>query len=239
MAGEAAQALKTLRERAGLTYRDMAAKLGYGEAFSTYSSYELTRKKPYLPPELVKKLVPVLVGLGEPEITEEEVMALGGLTAKPERAVKKPPSDAGFEFHGSMYGRIAAFNANASAGPGAINVDNPEPEYYHLFPLGWIRGLTHAPLSKLAIINVRGDSMVPTLLNGDQVLIDQTVTSVAGDGFYVLVMGNDLQVKRVSRDLRSKALRVASDNPLAESWTGVSDEDVYILGRVLWLGRAI
>ncbi len=73
-------ALKSLRERAGFTIRELAAALE--QPVSTYSSYErATYKKRYLPVELTEKLIPVLTGLGSPPITREDVLALSGLKA--------------------------------------------------------------------------------------------------------------------------------------------------------------
>ena len=246
--GPAAKALRELRMRAGFTYREMAEKMGFGEASSTYSSKELTFKGEHLPATFVNKLADVVVGRGDPEITREDVLALGGLAIFPavnkfrknqvEPAEQPEPR---FEYHGAMYGRIAGYSSTVTvdAGPGALNPEFPEPDVYHLFPLSWIRGHSRAPLEKLSIISVRGDSMFPTFHNGDQILMDQTVHSIGADGFYVVSMGDGVVVKRVSKDFGSRTLNIASDNPLAQTWHGISEDDVYILGRVLWLGRAV
>ncbi|MFT9253831.1 MAG: helix-turn-helix transcriptional regulator, partial [Acetobacter okinawensis] len=73
--------LKALRERAGYTIREFARELGYGDKFSSYRMYETTYKKDVLPLPMVKTMVPLLNGRGEPPITANEVWNLAGVSA--------------------------------------------------------------------------------------------------------------------------------------------------------------
>ena len=74
----AARDLKRLRERSGLSVREVASAID--RPASTYASYEDKYRKPYLPLELAKQLETVLVGQGEPPITSNDVLALAGVT---------------------------------------------------------------------------------------------------------------------------------------------------------------
>lgn len=150
-----------------------------------------------------------------------------------------PKTNKTIEFEGDSYGAIGVYDARASAGPGALNADYPEPEGYRIFPLSWLRSITAANPDALAILTVAGDSMEPTLENGDQILIDRSVRHLGRDGLYVLSADNDTQVKRLSRDPRDRTVTISSDNPKAKSWSGVDEEMVHVLGRVLWLGRKV
>ncbi|RKQ70151.1 LexA family transcriptional regulator [Oceanibaculum indicum] len=71
--------LKELRERAGLSMAAMSKALGYRFP-SGYQRYEdpSAYKKSYLPPEMVQTLTVLLPGKGEPPITRDEVIELGG-----------------------------------------------------------------------------------------------------------------------------------------------------------------
>src|SRR3546814_19941777 len=63
----------------------------------------------------------------------------------------------------------------------------------------WLRGLGADPRA-LSIIRVAGDSMAPTLSDGDDILVDGG--DAAGrlrDGLYVLRMDDALMVKRIAR----------------------------------------
>lgn len=74
---EIGQALAALRERAGYTLRGFADALGVST--STYSTYERGAfKKQFLPMEKVALFAPHLIGRGDPLITMNEVLALGG-----------------------------------------------------------------------------------------------------------------------------------------------------------------
>ena len=71
----ASAALKSLRQISGLSIRAVADALQV--PLSTYSSYERTFKRPYLPMEIVTKLLNILVGKGNPPITSHQVLSLG------------------------------------------------------------------------------------------------------------------------------------------------------------------
>lgn len=76
------EALKALRERAGLSMDRLAHACGYKGA-SSYQRYEnpAMYSKTWLPLALVAKVADALCGLGEPPITRDEVLALAGIQA--------------------------------------------------------------------------------------------------------------------------------------------------------------
>ena len=118
----------------------------------------------------------------------------------------------------------------ASAGPGALAA--AETAVGHLqFAPRWLRqgGLDPAMLS---VIEVEGDSMDPTLRDGDEILVDRTARPLRA-GIHVLRLDDVLLVKRV--DPAGDAIRLISDNkayPEVERPLG----DVEIVGRVVWKG---
>ncbi|MDE2512489.1 MAG: helix-turn-helix domain-containing protein, partial [Alphaproteobacteria bacterium] len=77
----ASRKLKQLRQRAGLSIRQVAQALGM-EYGSSYQHYEDRFKKPLLPLELVLKLVPIFAPAG---IEAVELYALAGVDATGER----------------------------------------------------------------------------------------------------------------------------------------------------------
>lgn len=86
----------------------------------------------------------------------------------------------------------------------------------------------------LNIISITGDSMMPTLADGDFVIIDVSATRVYTDSMFAFNLDEDLYVKRFQRQGRS--LKVISDNPRYESYT-LSPQDMEhgfrVLGRVV------
>jgi SOS-response transcriptional repressor LexA len=84
--------LRRLREHAKLSQTKLALKLGY-KTQSGYQRYENATlfDKPYLPPEFVEKLIPILVGLGDPPIALEDVLRLAGLSTVEDKYLSSLP----------------------------------------------------------------------------------------------------------------------------------------------------
>lgn len=74
---ENAKRLKQLRERAGLSTRDLAKLLKWS-GHTRVQYYEDVYKGQHLPQRIVKELAPHLIGKGEPPITEGEMLGLAG-----------------------------------------------------------------------------------------------------------------------------------------------------------------
>ena len=142
---------------------------------------------------------------------------------------------------GEDYAAVPVFDARVSAGPGAIYDGDGEPLHHHLYRAQWLREVTSSPPESLGVVRVVGDSMWETLHHGDHVLMDRKVRQVLRDGIYVLsdVGGDQVQVKRISRNPRTKLLTIKSDNPSYETWSDVPDEALRIEGLVIWLGRNV
>jgi phage repressor protein C with HTH and peptisase S24 domain len=79
---------------------------------------------------------------------------------------------------------------------------------------------------------VRGDSMVPTLRDGEPAIFARDY--IRGNGVYVLSVHGDLLVKRLSFNQFEQKLQVISDNPKYPMREIPADmEGVRILGKVL------
>lgn len=127
---------------------------------------------------------------------------------------------------------------SASAGPGAAAAD-PRPVAGIRFPpetLRWM-GVAADPAS-LSLIEVEGGSMAPTLLSGDEILVDHGDAGVrVRPGVYVVRLGDRLLVKRLVRDGKGFAIR--SDNPEADPVEIDDPAAAEIVGRVIWVGRKL
>ncbi|BDW83687.1 hypothetical protein MACH24_31250 [Erythrobacter sp. Dej080120_24] len=134
---------------------------------------------------------------------------------------------------------IPVLNVDASAGFGAI----AESETAHTrfgFDERWLATLTRAKSASLSIIHVLGDSMEPTLSDGDEVLVDASDQgSRLRDGIYVLRADDALVVKRVTLKPGGRKITISSDNSAYPSWDDVDRSEIQVVGRVIWFGRAI
>ena len=127
----------------------------------------------------------------------------------------------------------------ASAGPGAIaNGEQAQP--YFAFDSRWLKLLTASPSDDLSIIRVEGDSMAPTLNDGDDILVDRAGCDEAlRDGIYVLRVDDALLVKRLAIHPVSRRVTVQSDNPAYPDWPDCGLDEIHCIGRVVWAGRKI
>lgn len=146
------------------------------------------------------------------------------------------PSSSAVTVDGDGYARVALYDARAAAGAGGVGRDLVK--HHLLFREQWLRAVTSAPIEQLAVLEVDGDSMEPTLRSGDHALIDRTeIRPRQKDGLYVLRVDGGLQVKRVSAHPVSGLLTISSDNPAYRSYADIRPIDVEIIGRVIWIGR--
>lgn len=127
----------------------------------------------------------------------------------------------------------------ASAGPGAIPHDERSKPFF-AFDERWLRQLTGATPADLTVIRVEGDSMEPTLNDGDDILIDRGDAGTRmRDGIYVLRIDEALVVKRLALHPVTRRVTVQSDNPAYADWPDCSPGEIHCIGRVIWAGRRI
>ena len=124
---------------------------------------------------------------------------------------------------------VPRFALDASAGPGAVPAEEQAIGAFR-FSARWLReqGLDPKTLSAIA---VAGDSMEPTLRDGDEILVDRRVTPLR-DGIHILLVDDTLLVKRLGTGRPGKLILI-SDNP-AYSAIELSAGEVQVLGRVVW-----
>lgn len=87
------------------------------------------------------------------------------------------------------------------------------------------------------VLTVNGDSMHPTLENGDKILVDKSKKEVIDGKIYILRIEDRVKVKKLQKLPKGK-LRVISENKEYEPFDLTPKEDDFeICGRVLWSGR--
>lgn len=133
---------------------------------------------------------------------------------------------------------VPRYDVQASAGAGSLIhseliVDHLAFRHEWVSKMGLIR-------QKLALIEVHGDSMEPSLKNSDLVLIDLRNGGLSADGIYVIQHRGHLLVKRIQCKFDGTVV-IKSDNPAYESEVlNPSDaESLVIVGRVVWFGRGM
>ena len=131
---------------------------------------------------------------------------------------------------------IPRLSIGASAGSGAV-VGLEKVEAQLGFEIGWLRRLTASP-DKVSAIRVEGDSMMPTLADGDDILVDGgDGVERLRDGIYVLRIDDALNVKRVAVSPVGRTITIQSDNSAYPSWPDIALDRIRVIGRVIWVGR--
>lgn len=129
------------------------------------------------------------------------------------------------------------FDVQASAGLGT-DVHAEDISDYFAFNKSWLSSQLRVNGDKLAFVSIRGDSMLPTLHDGDRVLVDMSQQRVQGEGVFLLQSEDGLMAKRLKAK-RDGIIDVMSDNPEFENWE-ISDENEdanQITGKVVWCAR--
>ncbi len=105
-------------------------------------------------------------------------------------------------------------------------------------PSDYVRHELRILPSKAYLIEVKGDSMSPTLESGDRVMIDTADVVPTPGGVFAVWDGLGLVVKRIEHVPNSDppTVRIISDNPHHSTYERTLDE-ARIVGRAVWFGR--
>lgn len=106
------------------------------------------------------------------------------------------------------------------------------------FDEGWLRKLGVEP-ANVSLIRVDGDSMQPTLSDGDDIMVDKgAALKPLRDGIHVIRIDGSLMVKRLARAPGGR-LSILSDNPAYPGWPDRDPAEMQVIGRVVWVGRRL
>lgn len=90
-------------------------------------------------------------------------------------------------------------------------------------------------------IRAAGDSMEPTIRNGDLVLVDRSKREVRADAIYAIDVGEDVRIKRIRQNFDG-SLTLISDNKSLypeERLSSADAEHLQVRGRVLWTEKVL
>lgn len=167
------------------------------------------------------------------EVSRDEMLYRAGITKDAPVEPDLPPTETLASRDGPV--TIRSINMGFSMGDGTNFEDFPE-ETPVVFDPNWLRTVSLASPERLFVARGDGDSMSPTLMNEDQVLIDTTQRTInLQDRVWALSVHGASMIKRL-RIVGKETIRILSDNSLVPP-QDVSAEDIHIVGRVVWIGR--
>lgn len=134
---------------------------------------------------------------------------------------------------------LPRLETRAAAGPGEGLPSDRVVEYL-TFSWGFLRYTLRRRPEALALIEAAGNSMEPTIRDGELLLVDTDAREVQSGRVYVIAVGDALLVKRIQVRL-DRALLIRSDNPAYESELVRPDtnQPLRILGEVIWQGGPV
>ena len=172
-----------------------------------YLQQYVTRGSPRFLAEADRRLLAAYLGVAE--------TALGGPPASPALV------------------RVPRLDAVASAGPGGL-VEEDRLVGGEAIDPALLRQLG-VRADGLSIVVARGDSMYPTIADGDDMLVDRNDRRVDARGaIYVARIDGHVVVKRLMRD--GQGVTIVSDNP---DFPTLTSDRVEVIGRVVRLSRLL
>lgn len=135
---------------------------------------------------------------------------------------------------------VRLLDAVGSAGPGTETQPSPDPPLKSLPFSRKLLAELGVKQANARFLPSKGDSMEPNIKENAIVLVDISHTRARDDGVYVLVVGNDVRIKRIGRSWDG-AVELISDNPLYpnDKLSALEAEALRIAGKVVWSGGKI
>ncbi len=148
----------------------------------------------------------------------------------------EPPS---LESIAAEHGWVLIDEIDLAFGMGATYLDpDRTPERLGVIPFAadWIRDMYRGSIMHLKVVRGRGDSMEPTIRDGDFVLIDTSRRRLDEQDVVWAVSYGELGMIRRLRQLPGGGVELMPDNAVVRP-TEAHDGELHIMGRVIWIGR--
>lgn len=219
--GSVADRVRQLLDRSGArSEREFAQRLGL--PYSTLKGV-LDGNRPS-----VDKVVSVAKATG----TSLEWLATGT------GAISRKAGEIGVEDEAGELHYVPRYDVQISAGNGLCGEDNEPLERLPFARSFFAQHLRRKP-GPMVIVTAAGDSMVPTIADGDLVMIDTSDQRMV-DGIWAYSIAEQLYVKRLQ--FIGGDLHVYSDN--ADRYPGyelAADQrrEMRLIGRVVWIGHRV
>lgn len=192
-----------------------------------YLHQYITKGSPVRLPEEQRKKLALILGVDEQELTDLPITApipahMNGINTMAEKLtslfIKKDEEAV-----------IDMIDATACCGDGIDNLPEKVCGHWKL-PLVDFKSIVSGNPNNIKMLRVQGDSMQPTINEGDFVWVDVSNNFVGSDGIYLIRMATGLAVKRLQAGLSNVVIK--SDNPTYSDITAEVGE-LKIIGKVV------
>jgi len=245
-----ARKTRPARQQTGLYYARQARGMSRSELvrLSGISKQQLSRLENGLIRLRLDHLKPFALHLG---YTPEQILlwgrypgtgAVGGSHIESSDVLREESGQD--EPFGPAPGQVPELDTRAGMGGGGLPTREVRKDGKHadplkaegwLFPASFVREQLHTSPGRLLVLDTTGDSMAPTVVSGERVIVDTGHKTPTPDGLYAIrdtfecIVVKRLQVVRSSRPTRVK---IISDNPNHPS-EEIPLGELEIVGKVL------
>lgn len=130
--------------------------------------------------------------------------------------------------------KIPLYKGTLAAGGGSDNEDGDVIIDDLTFKKDWLEKNIRAPIAQLRMVKIRGESMEPTIYDGDVVMVDCSQSMPKQDGVYAIWYDGGAIAKRVDIDAPRRQLKLRSDNSNYPAVDVYDVNDLVVIGRVVW-----
>lgn len=212
----------------GLNYNNISLSLGKNPS---YLQKFVKEDSPKRLPEDFRKGLSIILDIDEQELSDQPISMphFAGIMSIAEKITS--PINRKDEV------TIEMIDATACCGDGIDNLPEKTCGHWRL-PIAEFKSITSSSPENLRMLRVQGDSMQPTISEGDWVWVDTSNNFVGSDGIYLIRMATGLAVKRLQSGLSNIVIK--SDNPTYSDITADVGE-VKIIGKVVYIlnGRRV
>jgi hypothetical protein len=221
---------KAITER-GMNYRQVSLAIGRGHQ---YIQQYIKSGFPLYLKEEDRKAIAKILNINEQELSPNmldspfvptHIEGVSALASKITSVFKKDEVT------------IEMIDATACCGDGIDNLPEKTCGHWRL-PIAEFKSITSSNPENLRMLRVQGDSMKPTIDDGDWVWVDTSNNYIGSDGIYLVKLATGLAVKRLQSGLSNVVIK--SDNPTYSDITADVGE-VKIIGKVVYIlnGRRV
>jgi len=231
-------------EETGKTLAYLSRKAGKNHA---YLHQFITRKSPVKLPEDVRKILASELAVPEYALKLHIVSGFDPDAAEPIQADDPTSVGLGVRINetGTLdlpAGTLVEHAVYGGAGNGGyameVSVGGERGELgaaTWTFPPAFLKNELHLSLTASDIVRVRGDSMEPTLWDGDRVIVDRNDTDVRVDGIFAILDEGSLIIKQVEivRGTDPVEIVCKSRNTTYSPFNLILDGNTRVIGRVV------
>ncbi|UKH19844.1 XRE family transcriptional regulator [Actinobacillus pleuropneumoniae] len=220
------------REKLGLSRNEMADRLGV--SLSALQNWEINEREPQA--SMIIKMAELLGVTPNYLLTGEqsESEAPKGIVARAFETLEKERTEQ------DEVEMLSSFNSiEVSAGFGSFNVGITKPDGQVPYDNNLLQSLG-VKAKHCGVFWANGSSMLPTIHNGDQLLVDFSRHEVRNDNIYLVQNGDSVWVKRVK--MLWDGVELISDNREEYEPIKISNQEaqnLQIIGQVVHVGHKL